>query len=172
MHIDGEPHLHCFVALDKQFYDATMKKLDLIYFDQTYHGNYQAVRSKAKTIEYCLKSPVFIASDDIKMDFRKGKYPDAVYAQCFGLAKQGNIDAALQIYSECMPPKMVLRSLKNTKQQLKEVAKLYQKPTGLRKFEYNQFIPHIPLNEALADDKKVTWVYGPCLLYTSPSPRD
>lgn len=161
LHIDGEPHLHCFVLLDKQFYDATIKKLDLIQFDQTCHGNYQAVRSKAATIEYCLKSPRFIASSDVMMDFKKGKYPDAVYAQCLELAKQGKVDAAVQIYTECMPAKVVLRGLKNTEQQLKKVAKLYQIPAGLSKFEPDQFISHAPLNKALADDKKVTWVHGP-----------
>jgi hypothetical protein len=161
LHIDGEPHLHCFVLLDKQFYDATMKKLDLIQFDQTYHGNYQAVRSKAATIEYCLKSPRFIASSDVMIDFKKGKYPDAVYEQAAHFAIGGNVDIAVKLFCTNIPKKKVASQLVSFRKAITQLAKEFQQPARLSKFEPEQFITHFPLNQALTDDKKVTWVYGP-----------
>lgn len=52
IHEDGNPHIHCFICLEKEFSSRSPTCLDILDF----HGNYQGTKNKQSWIEYLLKS--------------------------------------------------------------------------------------------------------------------
>jgi len=68
LHKDGDPHLHAYVKFLEgvKHVDAPTK------FDYSKHGNYQAVRSAKKVIQYVKKDGDYISSFDVTRYLNKG----------------------------------------------------------------------------------------------------
>lgn len=76
-HMDGSPHLHAYLQMDKVLETVRPDFADLKAINQmevmNYHGNYQSVRSVQNVIRYCAKKDDYITNfrDDEMQKFKK-----------------------------------------------------------------------------------------------------
>lgn len=66
LHQNGDPHLHCYVRLDKPVNKTSAQWADLKKDNQTWHGNYQGCRSAANVLKYCTKKDNYVANFDLE----------------------------------------------------------------------------------------------------------
>lgn len=105
-HKDQDFHLHCYLQTKKKIEIKNSSKLDLIFNDTTFHGNYQAAKSKHHIIQYLLKQQPtnFIISSDIDTTIDTHKLSnDQLSIQMNTLAEQGKIKDALELLKEFRP---------------------------------------------------------------------
>lgn len=76
-HMDGSPHLHAFIQMERQVETVRPDFADLKAVVENevmnYHGNYQACRSVQNVIRYCSKKDCYITNyrDDEMQKFKK-----------------------------------------------------------------------------------------------------
>lgn len=65
LHANGDPHLHCYIKLEKAVDKRASNWCDLKKGDNIWHGNYQGCRSAANVLKYCTKKDDYVANFDV-----------------------------------------------------------------------------------------------------------
>lgn len=68
LHLDGTPHRHAYIKLNRTIDAKDARFADLIWKEETYHGNYQGCRSEKGVVQYCMKKDDFICNFDFNLD--------------------------------------------------------------------------------------------------------
>ena len=146
-HTDGTFHIHVYISLHKGVNTSNPKHFDLKDSDlKAIHGRYQTAKKTSAVIEYILKSfsgkdgkdnPNLIYSKNISIRIDAWGAYLPLGESMISLAKEGNIDKALELYEKNRP----LDYLKNHKALEKSLKALHWKETGFKsKFNYKDFI--------------------------------
>jgi len=88
-HQDSSLHLHCYLKLQKKINLKDPNALDLPGPQDTYHGNYQGVRSAKGVIQYLKKDGNYLTNID-------GVEKEDPYQKAIGLAKDGDLAGAMK----------------------------------------------------------------------------
>ncbi len=143
-HIDGNPHLHCFIKTFKKNCTRNCRKFDLVYNGTTFHGKYESVKHENNTIEYILKdivhrdSPNYLISSNLAERVHQLGIFMGVDQTIIQLAENGNINRALELYKEAKPAQF----LANHDHIRKSLTKLALLKSGWAKpkFQFKDFI--------------------------------
>lgn len=86
-HMDGSPHLHAYLEMDRQVETVRADFADLKAVVENevmnYHGNYQAVRSHQSVIKYCAKKDNYITNfteEEMRIKMKISK-TEAIFAE-------------------------------------------------------------------------------------------
>lgn len=110
-HEDGNPHLHVYLEFNLAQGIYSESKLDLVFSGETYHGNYQAVKSEHGTIQYILKSVddfdgVF---KNIKLPIYKGKYYADINEHLHEILSKEGLESAQAVLFREYPKQAIQR---------------------------------------------------------------
>ena len=157
-HEDGNPHIHVYLNLNRQFNTYNPCYLDLDAGNGTYcHGKYESARSPNFVIEYILKNvndkydPNVLFSPNLsdRIDLL-GTFM-SLGESVIALARQGKIEEALNLYEKDKP----LEFVKSHTTLEKSLRGLYLKARGFQtKFNFKDYIIPEDLNNLLTHYNK------------------
>jgi Geminivirus Rep catalytic domain len=101
-HEDGNPHLHVYLEFNEPQGIYSANKLDLIFDDVSFHGNYQVVKSEHATLRYILKSldDPGAAFSNKELPIHDGEYHSNMHNHLYSvLSAEGYYPALHVLYS-------------------------------------------------------------------------
>lgn len=110
-HEDGNPHLHVYLEFNLVQGIYSESKLDLTFAGETYHGNYQSVKSEHGTIQYILKSVDDFdgAFKNIKLPIYKGKYYADINEHLHEILSKEGLESAQAVLFREYPKQAIQR---------------------------------------------------------------
>lgn len=99
-HEDGNPHIHCYLKMDKQLNIRNDRAFDYTSGETVFHPNIQSCKSVMKVIAYVVKDNKYITNMDksiIEKALDSNLKTREIYQQAREEAVKGNMDSALTI---------------------------------------------------------------------------
>ena len=159
-------HIHVFLTCRKRVDIKNPLRLDLKDDDEkVYHGNYQTCKNDVKTIEYCLKDVVDMAtvlvSKNLALRISKEGLFMPVDQSIIKLAKEGRIAEALDVL-ERERPKAYMKSRSAYEKSFRDISMVSR--GAIKRFDMSQYILPVGLEESLKaaiEGRKTIYLTGP-----------
>lgn len=156
-HKDDGIHFHVLLELIQRCNIRNPNVLDIIWCNETFHGNYQTARNMTALRYYLTKDKDILSSWDI--DYKTGRLL-SLEKKLAIMTKHNGLDNTLRYYIHNHETELdkYSRIESNLKRLDKQLIKINQ---AKALYNINTFEPQLKIDEAIKNKKYSTWISGP-----------